>query len=143
MKRHLPPAAILLMTVLAAAVVAAPPGCAHVSPAQFANCMKDGAAGASLINAVNDILDGDNRTAVLEQLAVALGPDVIKCVLEQIAGSKSGTPDGNRRSLRAREYLDAHGGSAELLKARRALGGELTATPSETYFIDGPPLTEI
>jgi len=101
---------IALFVAILSVSVAAPIGCAHLSPSQFATCMKDSSAGAALINAVNDILDGDNRTAVLEQLSIVVGEDVLKCVLQQISSAKSTTPTGNERAKRAKEFLDAHGG---------------------------------
>lgn len=103
------PAAFALALMSATMAV---PACAHASPTTFVNCMAESGKGAALINAVNNVLDGDNRVQVLEQLAIAVGPDVLKCVLEQVASAKSAGPGGNQRSLRAREYLDSHGGNA-------------------------------
>lgn len=90
------------------------PACAHASPERFATCMQDSGKGAALINAVNGVLDGDNRVQTLEQLAIAVGPDVLRCVLEQVAAKRSAGGDsvGTERARRAREYLDSHGGSA-------------------------------
>jgi hypothetical protein len=104
--------AVTMFLAMLSVFMAVPVNCAHVSPTAFVNCMKDSAAGAALINAVNNILDGDNRTQVLEQLAIAIGPDVLACALQQIASTKATTPAGTERARRAREYLDAHGGQA-------------------------------
>lgn len=92
--------------------MAIPAACAHASPGAFVNCMEDSGKGAALINAVEAILDSDNRVQVLESLAITVAPDVLKCVLEQIASAKAVGPTGNQRALRAREYLDSHGGGA-------------------------------
>ncbi|MES2339254.1 MAG: hypothetical protein V4537_14265 [Pseudomonadota bacterium] len=112
MRRHLPPAAFFLMMVFGSAMIAAAPsgGCAHVSPADFVTCMQDEGRTAAFINAVEDILDGDNRVHALEQLAIAVGPSALKCALEQIASKKGAGPAVDLRAKRAREYLDSHGG---------------------------------
>ncbi len=104
--------ALLGLVILAAVLQISINGCAHADAGKFATCMKDSSAGAALINATNDILDGDNRTQVLEQLAIVVGPEALKCALEQIASKLSAGPVGDTRSKRAREYLDSHGGRA-------------------------------
>jgi hypothetical protein len=145
--------------------LALPASCAHFSPSAAGQCLQDSGASAAAINAVNDILDGDNRVAVLEQLAIVIGPDVLKCILQQITASKAATPAGSERARRAREYLDSHGGTAFLFE--RAGGGLATpaarvgasppvrpattdsmpvvpaADEAGAIYFGGPPLTEI
>jgi len=105
-------AAAFSLALMSAAM--AVPACAHASPTAFVNCMADAGKGAAFINAVEGILDGENRTQVLEHLAVVEGPAVLKCALEQVAAKKAAGGDavGSEGARRAREYLDSHGGSA-------------------------------